>query len=140
MGKPDADEAELWTALKTAHADQFVSKLPSQLDTSVSQLDNLSTGQRQRILLARVFLKDPDIIILDEATSNIDLETERQFLKDAAAIFREKTVIIIAYRANCLEIADHILYLQSGVVKDRGSHFQLSDQNPEYRNLIFPCA
>ncbi len=140
MGNPKATDTQLWAALKTAHADQFVSKLPSQLDTAISHLNNLSTGQCQRIVLARVLLKDPDVIILDEATSNIDLETERQFLKDAAAIFKKKTVIIIAYRANCLEIADHILYLQSGIIKDNGSHLQLSSQNPEYRNLIFPGA
>lgn len=83
MGKPDATEEELWAALGISRADAFVSQLPKQLDAEISQLENLSTGQCQRIALARIFLKNPDIIILDEATSNIDMETEKEFLRDA---------------------------------------------------------
>lgn len=137
MGRRDASEQELWDALKIAKADDFVSKLPQQLDTSINPLENLSTGQCQRIVMARIFLKDPDIIILDEATSNIDLETEREFLKDAARIFRKKTVIIIAYRADSLEIADRVLYLESGIIKDSGTHRELLDRNAEYRKLAY---
>lgn len=136
MGKPDANETELWEALKIAHADAFVAKLPQQLDTEINSLENLSTGQSQRVALARILLKDPDIIILDEATSNIDLETEREFLNDAACVFHKKTVIIIAYRANSLEIADKILYLEQGKIKDSGTHEELNVGNPEYKKLI----
>lgn len=137
MGRRDASEQELWDALKIAKADDFVSKLPQQLDASINPLENLSTGQCQRIVMARIFLKNPDIIILDEATSNIDLETEREFLKDAARIFRKKTVIIIAYRADSLEIADRVLYLESGIIKDSGTHRELLDRNAEYRKLAY---
>ena len=82
MGKPDASEQELWNALKAAHAGEFVCALPFQLDTVLTLWNRLSTGQCQRIALARLFLKNPDIIILDEATSNIDLTTEKQFLQE----------------------------------------------------------
>ncbi len=136
MGKPDASEKELWNALKIVHADTFVSLLPLKLDTCLTSGDNLSTGQCQRIALARIFLKNPDIIILDEATSNIDSMTEKQFLKDAADIFKEKTVIIIAYRANSLEIADNVLYLESGSIRDMGTHRDLKISNPGYQMLI----
>lgn len=136
MGKPDASEQELWNALKAAHADEFVCALPFQLDTGLTLWNRLSTGQCQRIALARLFLKNPDIIILDEATSNIDPTTEKKFLQDAAKIFKEKTVIIIAYRTNSLEIADNVLYLESGRLRDMGTHRELLASNSKYKALI----
>lgn len=137
MGKCDATEEELWEALKISRADEFVSQLPEQLDAEINQLENLSTGQCQRIVMARVFLKNPDIIIFDEATSNIDIETEKKFLKDAAMVFKEKTVIIIAYRVNSLEVTDKVLYLGAGKVQYMGRHCELLERNEEYRKLVY---
>ena len=137
MGKEDATDDELWTALSIAKAKEFVSELPQNLDTEINSVDNLSTGQIQRIILARIVLKNPDIVILDEATSNIDIKTEKELLVDVASIFSNKTVIIIAYRAASLEIAEKIFYLRDGKIQSSGTHEELLLCCSRYRNLVY---
>jgi len=137
IAKPDATEAELWQALKYANAYEFVEKLPNHLDSYINITDNLSTGQIQRIVLARVILKDPDIIILDEATSNIDIKTEKKFFADTRKIFKDKTLIIVAYRVDSLQNSDIIYFLKNGEIIARGNHNELSNNCKDYKELIY---
>lgn len=134
--KGDATEEELWGCLELAQAKEFVEKLPNGLDTFVTEAENLSTGQIQRLMLARILLKDSQIIILDEATSNIDTETEFQFIQDIKKVTQNKILIIIAYRKLSLELADRIYFIDNGKILDYGTHYELLERCPEYNKLV----
>lgn len=135
IGNINATEEEMWKVLEITHAAEFVRNLSAGLDTMVSNVERLSTGQAQRIILARVLLRDPDIIILDEATSNIDEETERQFIEDVKEFIINKIVIIIAYRKKSLELAQNIFFIEDGKIIDEGSVLELNNRCKEFKKL-----
>ena len=138
-GSPHATDFEILEAARRAHADQFIHQLPLGLDASVGQGGRkLSGGQRQRIALARAILRDPEILILDEATSQIDAESERLIHEALQSFLRGRTAIMITHRASTLALADHIVVMDSGTIVDQGSHSQLVRRCPTYQRLTLP--
>lgn len=135
-GREDIPEERMWEALRTARAEEFVRALPEGLDTAVGGTAALSTGQAQRIILAGILLKNPDVIILDEATSNIDEETERQFLVAFREAVKDKTVILAAYRKSSLELADTVYYMEEGRILQSGTWEQLLGSCEGFRRLV----
>lgn len=125
-GNPDATAADVLTAAKSAEAMEFISQLPNGMDTLVGERGvKLSGGQRQRISLARAILKNPAILILDEATSAVDNETEAAIQKSLATISRDRTVLVVAHRLSTIVAADNIVVLDAGVVVEQGTHNEL---------------
>ncbi|PKG54739.1 MULTISPECIES: ABC transporter ATP-binding protein [Halomonadaceae] len=132
-GKPDADEAAIIDAAKTAEAWSFIETLPQGLDTPVGERGvRLSGGQRQRLSLARALLKDPPILVLDEATSAVDNETEAAIQRSLKRIAHGRTVIMIAHRLSTIVHADEIVVIEKGQVAERGSHSTLLEANGHY--------
>lgn len=136
-GKPGAGENEIIEAAKKANAWQFISQFPEQLDTIVGERGvKLSGGQRQRIAIARAILKDPAILILDEATSSLDSESEK-LVQDALEILMEnRTTIIIAHRLSTIRNVDTIFVLSNGQIAEQGSYSELAQQNGIFHNLL----
>ena len=125
-GKPDATEAEIIEAAKKANAHLFVEKLPEGYDTLVGERGTqLSGGQRQRIAIARAILADPAILILDEATSSLDAESERLVQDALDKLMENRTSIIIAHRLSTVRRCDQILVLSGGTIVERGTHEEL---------------
>ncbi|MYL23193.1 ATP-binding cassette domain-containing protein [Halomonas alkaliantarctica] len=132
-GKPDADDAAIIDAAKTAEAWSFIDTLPQGLDTPVGERGvRLSGGQRQRLSLARALLKDPPILVLDEATSAVDNETEAAIQRSLKRIAHGRTVLMIAHRLSTIVHADEIVVIEKGQVAERGTHDELLDANGHY--------
>ena len=132
-GKPEADEAEVIEAARTAEAWEFIQALPRGLDTPVGERGvRLSGGQRQRLSLARALLKDPPILVLDEATSAVDNETEAAIQRSLRRIGHGRTVIMIAHRLSTIVHADEIVVIEGGRVTERGTHDELLAANGRY--------
>ena len=132
-GKPGADEAAIIDAAKTAEAWSFIETLPQGLDTPVGERGvRLSGGQRQRLSLARALLKDPPILVLDEATSAVDNETEAAIQRSLKRIAHGRTVIMIAHRLSTIVHADEIVVIEKGRVAERGTHSSLLAANGHY--------
>ena len=137
MGKKDATDEEIYAVLKEANLDSFVKKLPNKLDTKVGEGGNLlSGGQKQRLCLARTIIKNPDIYIFDEATSNIDVESEEKIWESIEKISKDKTVIIISHRLLNVKNADTIYMLENGVIAESGNHNELMLKGGVYKNLV----
>jgi len=136
-GRPDATEEEVIAAAKKAHAHEFITReLPQGYDTVVGTLGGrLSGGQRQRIALARAILRDPAIIILDEATSQIDLESEQAIHDALESFIKGRTAVIITHRLSILNLADQIVVMQAGRIIDTGRHNELLARCAVYRRL-----
>lgn len=135
-GKPDATEEELVDAASRAEAMEFIEKLPEGMDTVIGERgQKLSGGQRQRLSLARAILKDPPILILDEATSAVDNETEAAIQRSLAKISKDRTVIAIAHRLSTIVNADTIYVLENGSIQQQGRHQDLMDSPGVYKNL-----
>src|SRR6202040_10058 len=125
-GRPGSPDAEIWRALEQANIRDFVESLPDKLDTMIGEGGvRPSTGQRQRLALARVFLKNPPILILDEATSALDNISEREVQHALAATGRDRTVIMVAHRLSSLREANRILVFDRGCIVEAGSYDQL---------------
>jgi subfamily B ATP-binding cassette protein MsbA len=136
FGKPGATRAEIVAAAKRAHADEFVARMSDGYDTMLSDRgQNLSAGQRQRIALARAFLKDPAILVLDEATSALDAESERLVQDAMEQLMRGRTVVLIAHRLATVRNAHQIVVLDSGRVIERGTHGELVARGGIYRKF-----
>jgi subfamily B ATP-binding cassette protein MsbA len=137
LGIDRVDEGALARAMELAHADRFVAALPQGIDTMLGEGGTgLSGGQRQRLAIARALVRDPSVLILDEATSQIDAESEAQI---SAAIdgFREgRTVIAIAHRLTTVRSADRIVVMDDGAVVDAGPHAELFGRCDLYRRLV----
>ncbi len=136
-GKDIYTEERVWEALRAAHATDFVEKLYQQLDTPIGESGGtLSGGQRQRLAIARALIKDPKILILDEATSSLDSESERAIQKAIEEFVVGRTSIVIAHRLSTIRRADRIIVLDEGHLAEQGSHEELL-QRPDsiYRRL-----
>jgi ABC-type multidrug transport system fused ATPase/permease subunit len=136
-GKPGASENEILEAARQANALEFIDRFPERLDTIVGERGmQLSGGQRQRIAIARAVLKDPRILILDEATSSLDSESERLVQDALEKLMVGRTSIVIAHRLSTIRKADQILVLEGGRIAEQGTHEQLMTRNNGiYRNL-----
>lgn len=135
-GKPDASDEEIIAAAKNANAHEFVKRFPEQYETIVGERGiKLSGGQRQRIAIARAILKDPAILILDEATSSLDSESE-QLVQDALDnLMKGRTSFVIAHRLSTIRNADKIILIDKGIVSEAGTHSELMSHNGLYRKL-----
>lgn len=136
-GKLDASDEEVEQAAKLANAHSFIEQLPNQYDTMLEgNGHSISQGQRQLISIARAMLRNPSILILDEATSSIDTITELKITDALKRLMKGKTSFIIAHRLNTIEEADQILVLQDGTIIERGNHQSLLAQKGFYANLV----
>lgn len=136
FAQPDASTEELITALKHAEAWEFVQLLPEGLDSLLGERGvRLSGGEKQRLAIARVFLKDPAIILFDEATSALDAITERQIQLTTSRLFAGRTVIIIAHRLSTITHCDQIALLNNGQLIAMGTHGYLLSTSPSYREM-----
>ncbi|CAN5419902.1 ABC transporter transmembrane domain-containing protein [soil metagenome] len=135
-GKPGATDEEILSAAKKAHAHEFVERFPEQYETIVGERGiKLSGGQRQRIAIARAILKDPAILILDEATSSLDSESE-QLVQDALEnLMKGRTSFVIAHRLSTIRNADKIVLIDKGIVSESGTHSELMSHNGLYKKL-----
>jgi ATP-binding cassette subfamily B protein len=135
-GDLNASESEVWNAAQKSEADEFINKLPQKENTIVGERgQKLSGGQRQRISIARAILKNPEILILDEATSSVDNETEAAIQRSLDILKQDRTVIVIAHRLSTVRNADIIYVLENGNVVESGNHESLLEINGVYAKL-----
>ncbi len=136
FGKPDASDDEVIAAAKLAHADTFIERLPDGYDTVLGERGSgLSQGQRQLISIARAAISDPQILILDEATSSVDTRTERLIQKALESLLQGRTSFVIAHRLSTIRNADLLLVLDHGQIIERGKHDELLAQKGFYYDL-----
>ncbi|AUI78075.1 multidrug ABC transporter ATP-binding protein [Lactiplantibacillus pentosus] len=136
LGRPDASDAEVVQAAQRAHADPFIRQLPDGYETTLSEnASQLSQGQRQLLSIARAFITEAPVLVLDEATASIDSQTEADVQAAMAALMRDKTSFVIAHRLSTIQSADQILVINDGRVIERGTHQQLLAANGFYAQL-----
>lgn len=136
IGKPAATEEELWEVLRAANAEAFVRRLPEGLHTPLGERGvKLSVGEKQRLSIARALLKNPPILILDEATASVDTATERLIQQALDRLMENRTSFVIAHRLSTVRHADQILVLKNGSVIERGRHADLLAHNGLYAEL-----
>ncbi|MDP0490374.1 MAG: ABC transporter ATP-binding protein [Verrucomicrobiota bacterium JB023] len=135
-GRPDASDEEIETAARNVNADGFIRELEDGYETEVGEGgDRLSTGQKQLISFARALLSDPQIFIMDEATSSIDTETEQMIQKGLETIFEGRMSFVIAHRLSTIRTADRILVIQKGQILESGTHEELLAKEGHYHTL-----
>lgn len=135
--RPDATEEQLLAAVKGAYVDEFTDRFEQGLDTVIGERGvKLSGGQRQRISIARALLADPKIIILDEATSNLDTESESFIQKSLQELMKDRTTFVIAHRLSTIQKADQILVIEDGNIVEKGQHDELIEKRGRYWKLF----
>lgn len=135
-GRETATDDEILEAAKAAHVDEFVRKLPKGYDTVLNEsASNISQGQRQLITIARAFVADPEILILDEATSSVDTRTEVQIQHAMSQLLENRTSFVVAHRLSTIQNADNIIVMNHGAVVETGTHNELLAKNGFYADL-----
>lgn len=135
--RPEATEEELQNAIKAAYVDEFTNRFEDGLDTLIGERGiKLSGGQRQRIAIARAVLANPKILVLDEATSNLDTESEGLIQKSLAELTKGRTTFVIAHRLSTIRKADQILVIENGEIAEQGNHDMLIAKEGRYYNLF----
>jgi ABC-type multidrug transport system fused ATPase/permease subunit len=134
--RPEASDEEILAAARRAGLGELVDELPDGLDTLVGERGlTLSGGQRQRVAIARALLAEPRILILDDATSSVDATTENRIKAALREVMEGRTTFVIAHRLSTIALADEVVVLENGRVAARGSHAQLVDDSPLYREI-----
>jgi ATP-binding cassette, subfamily C, bacterial CydCD len=137
LGRPDATKEEIIKAAKTAHLHEFIETLPEKYETVIGESGaRLSGGQAQRLALARAFLKDAPILILDEPTSSLDPETETLLEESTHRLMHGRTVVTVAHRLNTIFRADQIIVLEEGCIVEQGTHHELLNKNGAYAQMV----
>jgi ATP-binding cassette subfamily B protein len=132
-GRPDATEAEIHAAAEATYVDRFVHSLPDGYDTVIDEEgSNISAGEKQLLTIARAFLADPALLILDEATSSVDTRTEVLVQRAMAALRTDRTSFVIAHRLSTIRDADVILVMENGAIVEQGNHHELLDARGHY--------
>ena len=135
--RPNATEEQLLEAVKAAYVNEFTDRFEEGLDTLIGERGiKLSGGQRQRIAIARAILADPRVLILDEATSNLDTESEGLIQQSLAALTKGRTTFVIAHRLSTIRKADQILVIEDGLIAETGTHDELIAKEGRYFNLF----
>jgi len=136
-GRPDATADEVIAAARTANAHEFITRFPEAYDTNAREQGNrFSGGERQRICIARAIVKDPELLVLDEATSSVDTRNEKLIQEALDRLTEDRTTFIIAHRLSTLRNADKIVMLKDGKVLDVGPHDELVKRSEDYRELV----
>ncbi len=136
-GNPEIDEIKLVNAVGKANIREFIESLPLGYNTRVGANGHgLSEGQKQRLLIARVIYKDPEILIFDEATNSLDANNEKAIVENLAGYFSEKTVVIVAHRLSTVRNADKIVVMDNGRITETGTHESLIEKKGAYYNLV----
>jgi subfamily B ATP-binding cassette protein MsbA len=136
FSRPTASDGDVFRAAQIARVDEFVVKMEKAYDTIIGERGvKLSGGQRQRVAIARAILADPRILILDEATSSLDTESEAFIQEGLAALMRGRTTFVIAHRLSTIRSADQILVMEAGAIIERGTHTQLLRIRGRYFDL-----
>ena len=135
--KPDATEEELLAAVKGAYVNEFTDRFDEGLETVIGERGvKLSGGQRQRISIARAILANPKVIILDEATSNLDTQSESFIQKSLQELMKNRTTFVIAHRLSTIQKADQILVIEKGNIVESGKHQELIEKEGRYFELF----
>jgi ATP-binding cassette subfamily B protein len=136
-GRPDADMADIVDAAVAANASEFIDRLPKGYDTLVGERGyTLSGGQRQRLAIARTLLVNPKVLILDDATSAIDVRIEEQIHEALSALMEDRTTIVIAHRLSTISLAQRVALLEGGRIVAQGTHSQLMRDEPRYAAVL----
>ncbi len=137
FGQPDAPMEKVIDAAKKACCHDFIMQLPDGYDTVIGEGGtSLSGGEKQRISIARAIMKDAPVIVLDEATANVDPENEADLMKAIDSLTKEKTIIMIAHRLKTVRNADQILVIANGKIAQKGSHYELMQSDGIYRSFV----
>jgi len=135
-GRDGASDADIVQAAKAAQADHFIRTLPESYDTPINEeASNLSQGQKQLLTIARAFLADPAILILDEATSSVDTRTEARIQKSLLRLMAGRTSFVIAHRLSTIRDADQVLVIDGGRIVESGTHQELLEKHGFYHHL-----
>ena len=136
LGNLSASKEEIIQAAKAANAEEFILKCENGYDTNIGNAgEKLSGGQKQRISIARAILKNPDILILDEATSSLDSESEKLIEDALSNLMKSRTSLVIAHRLSTIENADKILVINNGEIIEKGTHLELLQNSGAYKKL-----
>lgn len=137
FGRENATREEIVTAAKKACCHDFIMSLPDGYDTVIGEGGaSISGGEKQRISIARAIMKNAPIIILDEATANVDPENEKELVEAIDALTKEKTIIMIAHRLKTVRNADQIVVVENGKIAQLGTHTQLMQEGGIYKNFV----
>ena len=137
IGNMDASDEEVIEAARLANCQEFVDKLPKAYDTNIGENGSkLSGGERQRISIARAFLKNAEIILLDEIAASLDVQNEKYIQESLNKLTKDKTVMIISHRPRSIEKVDQIIVINDGKIEAAGSHDELLKKSKTYKKMI----